>query len=358
MRTFRAVIAAAISLYVPALGAVATSCDLEEDGIGGPTAEAGFDATTGDGAPVGDATDEPLAPCFDAALPLCDDAACAPGTACTPPVPTGWHIVSVSRVAMTGCDGGYTALADGAPLLAFEDAGLACTCTCTKTAESTCATTASVRIGAAGGGCNASTTSVSAVPGACGAFDPMPPPANAAFSIRVTQAATPPACAPNATSDVPTYDGGRVQVCAMNGEPPGLCDRHRFCAPVSGEAICVAHDGVATCPAGYVATSATAGVDADTRACTPCTCSADAGACVGRITGYPNGSSCNGGNAFGAPWTVIYDGGCADFPDGYGGSTSNVDLDGGPTVGTCTAVGGQPTGTLVPNAVTTVCCAP
>ncbi len=131
--------------------------------------------------------------------------------------------------------------------------------------------------------------------------------------------------------------------------PTDICE-DGLCLPDSAAPTCIYQDGeTPQCPAGiYSARTVLFRSVADTRACTPCSCSAEGG-CSGSVE---FASSCAGGGST----TVVPVGDCVGT-DGLGPATSIRSLvpDGSLS---CVEQGGEQDGNLTGTEAFTACCAP
>ena len=126
-----------------------------------------------------------------------------------------------------------------------------------------------------------------------------------------------------------------------------------------GTTLCVYQSGSVPCPSATytVQTVVYGGVD-DTRNCTTCDCGAPTGvSCTvsGTLSAYPDDGQC-----VGSPIGSIsdYSGNVCVTMGGQatGGVEGLITIT--PTGGSCTASGGQPTGSATPSTPTTICCTP
>jgi hypothetical protein len=161
-------------------------------------------------------------------------------------------------------------------------------------------------------------------------------------------------CSPSggqATLPPPAWDAVGL---ACGGAAPGAgCAAGEICSPPPPSPFlpkaCIFQAGSQVCPTAYPEKHTFSGV-ADSRACSPCTCSATQTTCSGTTTFYPD-SAC----AQPAIDSHADDGGaCAGVMGIVQGLRVDTTLM-GPT--TCASAGGQPVGMLGPDGnVTTFCC--
>ena len=167
-------------------------------------------------------------------------------------------------------------------------------------------------------------------------------------------------CEPTGGGDVsvpPAVWSEQAWLCG-SGQPGGGCAGEQICAPeaTAGRMVCVYQDGDVTCPdeaQGYSIKHLVYLGIADDRDCEPCGCS------------DPEDIVCQGTT------TLFKDPGCLDSPDQWtvphdGSTCVSINtvgsmiyhLDSGPTGGSCSPTGGQPSGTAEPTDPVTVCCLP
>lgn len=165
-------------------------------------------------------------------------------------------------------------------------------------------------------------------------------------------------CTPQSTSTIPPSTWNTTGRACGTTAVNGLCSGSGVCVPsppAPFAKVCVFQAGAATCPGGsYSVAHVFYGGVSDSRACSGCSC------------GSPTGVSCAGAQvqAFSTN-TGTCGGTAADVPFISGCQTVGVTIQGeeettAPTAsnGTCTASGGQASGTATPATPTTVCCTP
>jgi hypothetical protein len=244
------------------------------------------------------------------------------------------------------------------PTLSYEghaspDAGPAqCSCTCGAAAGVTC------------GGATVTFYSDTACTKPCGT--PATAPERTCTKLDATGCAAPHftvsaqeptggSCTPATTKNVPvaTWQAS-VRLCATSATPGAVgCDAGAVCVPASAspfeaQTYCVFQGGVQTCPAAFPVSHVYYAASADTRDCSPCSCSSPGGAtCSGATLDTFGTTSCtNLVNYFPVPSA------CARLPGVHAAL-----LDGGvASGGACTPDGGQATGSFSATTPTTVCC--
>jgi hypothetical protein len=327
--------------------------------VDGVAPDGTIDAVTADNQPPPEAAgpdgaddsndDAPLdAPGFDAGLD-----ACAMGTTCAPPVPSGWTGPLVLWEGSGGapqCGTGYDRVFEGGANQTM--AGAQCSCACSLTGA-----TCSDPVLSAQKTCRGMSCGMTSLPqGACADLS--------AFSAMCTvpsvsgSTATGGTCGADASMNVPSWGWGLLGVaCAPSALPDAGCGPGGQCMPTPpspfGASICVQQAGAVGCPGGgYSTRHVFYGGASDTRGCSACTC------------GSLSGVDCNA-NAHVVVWaTTGCDGGASleisPLPSACSspafrplGATFVTTPSGG-----CTPVGGQPTGAIVPQNAMTICCTP
>jgi hypothetical protein len=186
-----------------------------------------------------------------------------------------------------------------------------CTCGCTTT-KPTCAT-GNLTVTAGNSGSNGCQDQANQSEGAQGGCQGLSPSVVVDNSWKVNATAPSPSggsCAASPSgSPAPVSYGSAGRTCALTGNLGAGCGGSDVCAPKAAPfTMCVAQTGDVACPAGFPAKHLTGSIVADTRSCSPCTCSLNAGACGGTLTLYGD-NSCSQ-NAF----DVVVDGTCQHVP--------------------------------------------
>ncbi|HEY1958596.1 MAG TPA: hypothetical protein VGH28_23420 [Polyangiaceae bacterium] len=237
------------------------------------------DAPSGD-APSGDAKSD-AAPSEGGS----DAAACAPNLLCVTAPPSGWAWAVYDPDTRPACATGYATPTDVEEGL---DAGAAtCGCGCTTT-QPTC-TGGNLTIGSGNNACNASTQTESANTGNCAALNTSFSTSGASKVSITGPAPTGGSCTATPTTTLPAVGyAHQGRTCDYAGDA-GACGAGSVCVPDPKPfGLCVSQSGTNACPAGFptqhvVGTSVT-----DTRGCSSCGCTFDAGACTGTTTLYAN----------------------------------------------------------------------
>jgi hypothetical protein len=168
-------------------------------------------------------------------------------------------------------------------------------------------------------------------------------------------------CLPQTSSPVEPPDVSWDQVLlACAGAPVGGlgCDAAQTCVPRPPvdpfDRICVYAEGDSACPPSYEASRTTAYGDLDdSRGCADCGCAAPTGIqCTGTVTDYVSRQHC------GETENVIGAGQCVAIPPQSEGSEDfrHVLFEDSTSGGTCTATGGEKTGSVEPTEPVTFCC--
>ncbi len=168
-------------------------------------------------------------------------------------------------------------------------------------------------------------------------------------------------CTPQPTSSIPPASWSTTARACGTTPIAGTCPGGGLCVPAPPSpfsGVCIYQAGTSTCPSGsYSVGSTFYGGVSDSRACTSCSC------------GTPSGASCTGagvqlftqntGVCGGTAPTVPFISGCQAL-GGNAIHTAGEQETTAPTAnnGTCTATGGQASGTATPATPTTVCCTP
>jgi hypothetical protein len=167
-------------------------------------------------------------------------------------------------------------------------------------------------------------------------------------------------CAPS--TEVPSVPPAtwseNAEGCGFTGTLTS-CGSREVCvpSPSSPFKLCVYQTGSlgGTCPSPYDATSAPVVFDtgiADSRSCTDCRCGDVTGSCTGGDVMLSPNLTCTGGITSPLPATCAVDGINGNLP-------LYTELTTPPTPGgTCSASGGQPSGTATGTGPVSVCCMP
>ena len=308
--------------------------------------------TDGDGSILADATSDAqgdvigndVAPKDGGAdvAPVCN----LDASVCVPTLPSGWAFTIYDPDTRPACANGYGAALDVEEGI---DAGpAACTCGCTTT-NPDCH---SGKLGVQGGTnntCDNLSTQTDVADAGC----------NTLTSFATTGgkvAATPPApvggsCTPSGTQTIPgvayAHQGRTCEYEA--GAGGGGCGTGEVCIPSPGSFdTCISQAGNVACPAdaGYPTQHIIGSKIADTRSCTACGCSFDAGSCGGTVTIWGDTGCSNNSTAIPATGT------CTNVGNHTWRGYSYVSQ----TTASCTGTPVAPDGGVVFSDVTTVCC--
>jgi hypothetical protein len=304
--------------------------------------------TDGDGSVVldsggGDAKGDVVVPPPDAGP---DGAACNSATSvCVPDLPSGgWAWAAYDPDARVACAASYASPTDVEEGIDAGDA--VCSCGCTMTNPD--CTTGNVTITAgSNGACDNFTNQTDPASANCHALTTF---GTSNDSISVTgPAPSGGSCSPTSSQTLPPVAyAHQGRTCGYAGTPGGGCAAGSVCVPDPAPfAMCIAQVGTVACPAGFptqhlVGTSVT-----DTRSCSACGCTFDAGACTGTTTLYTT-SNCSTGNQ-----NVTADGNCHTV----NGNRTWRGYQYNPTsTASCAGTAVSPDGGVAFADITTVCC--
>ena len=288
----------------------------------------------------------------DCADPVCQGA----GYSCTDAPPTGWSgpVAFWEAMAMApGCSGTYNGTATkGQAGLSASPA--MCGCTCSGPGNESCPT-ANGGVYDGNGTCSVNCPGSVPVPsgGGCVNFGCS---ATLASVLYGKFGATGGSCSANPTQSVPAVSWSTAaRTCAWGlTNQQGGCGANKLCvtapsSPFAGP--CVMQAGDLACPMGYPTKHIEYASVSDTRGCSSCTCTLNAGTCNGSLIFYKSGN-CQGGvvgtYGLGQPCTAVTNQGTASV-------ASNASYYVLPA-GSCAAQGGQPQGSATPSSPTTICC--
>jgi hypothetical protein len=270
-------------------------------------------------------------------------------SACVPDLPSGWAFTIYEPDTRSACATGY-----GSPTDVEEglDAGPAtCTCGCSTT-NPDCH---SGKLGIQGGNnntCDNLSTQMDVADAGCNAVGTQ-------FTTTMGSgkiAATPPApaggsCTPSGSQTIPGVGyAHQGRTCELEaGAPGGGCGANQVCIPSAGTAqTCIAQAGDVTCPAdaGYPTQHVIGSKVTDTRGCTTCGCTFDAGSCAGTVTMWGDTGCSTNSTA------ITANGTCQNVGNHTWKGYSYV----GATTASCSGTAVAPDGGVVFADVTTVCC--
>ncbi len=203
---------------------------------------------------------------------------------CVPDLPSGWSWDIYDPDTRGACANGYATPTDVEEGI---DAGAAaCGCGCTTT-NPTCTGDVTITAGT-NGACNNISNQTDTTNMACNTLTQF---STSGASISVTGPAPDGgSCTATPSQTLPTvgYDH-QGRTCAFTGTPGSGCTAGNVCVPNPAPfTMCVSQPGVNACPASFPTQHLVGTAIADTRSCTSCGCTFDAGACVGTATIYTN----------------------------------------------------------------------
>jgi len=278
------------------------------------------------------------------AAPL-DAASCGSNAVCVPALPDGWTWATYSEDARPACATGYATPAD---VQEGIDAGPAsCSCTCSVNQPSCTGGNVTITAGT-NNTCDNATNQTDTSAANCHTLTQF------TTSGGSSAAATGPApsggtcmTTPSVTTPPVGFDhAGRT--CALAGDAGASCGAGAVCLPNPAPfASCVSQAGTQSCPSGFPVQHVVGTSVDDTRGCTACGCSLDAGTCGGTLTLYTN-TGCSMGAQ-----TVAVDGTC----HGVGSHTFKSYEYAPTTNATCTVTSGSADGGVAFTDATTICCA-
>jgi len=233
---------------------------------------------SGSDAPTGDAKPDVLT---DAGG---DASSCGAGFECVPALPLGWSWAVYSADTRPACATGY-----GTPIDVEEgiDAGAAtCGCGCTTT-DPNCATTVAIAAGT-NVACNNTTTQTDPADASCNAVTTAFNTSAGGSDISVT-GPTPSGggCTATPSQTLPTVGyAHQGRTCEYDAGAPSCAGGSVCVANPAPFAVCVAQVGNSACPSAFPNQHFVGTTLDDTRGCTTCGCTFDAGACGGSATFY------------------------------------------------------------------------
>jgi hypothetical protein len=337
------------------------------DGVVDSSGDVGAEAdaaasSSGAGEDAGDGSDASDAPA-DSPLETGPDAGCTGTMSCAPAAPSGW----TGPLALWEGTSGAPACGSAFPLVAF-DGGFSvtsppanCTCACGTPTAATCGP---ITMQFGQGGCTAACGPdgglLTVANGTCGTATNYSSQCGATMEVAISgSTASGGSCALDASTSVPAWSwGSRAIACQPTSQSPVGCPAGEQCVPSPQSPFeahfCVLQAGSASCPAGaYSVQHLYYAGASDTRACTACGC------------GAPTGVDCNA-NAHVTTWNSNnclnnQTGDITPLPAGC--STPAASMHGAffqttPSGGACPASGGQPTGSVAEQGLTTICCTP
>ena len=345
---------------LPADGGENGAVDATSSGDSGPGDSAPDARAQGDAAV--DAGPRPDAQAADAAdggldSPVFAADACTGATTCAPAPPSGGWTGPLVLWEGTGsapsCAAFYYAPTfQGGTALA--DSGAAqCSCSCGAPSGATCGA-ATVQFGT--GGCSSSCGSASLPLATCTSVQTLATGCGAGAQVTISgSTAAGGNCQPDAAVTLPPPAwAAQAVACAPSSTSPAGCGAGQECVPAPQTPFmhfCVSKAGVNSCVAPFTQQHLYYAALGDSRGCTACTCGGASGVdcnANGHVGTWGN-PNCNAsaGPSLG-PLPVA----CTTA------SPHSMEFTTTPTGGSCAPSGGQPTGSLTPQTLTTVCCTP
>lgn len=245
-------------------------------------------------------------------------------------VPAGWRgplRLQETTGSPAPCDGDFPEL-DYDGHAGPRGAAASCSCACGAPSGVTCAAPSAELYtdGACGAVCATGTTVIGCARPTC---------AGSVGSVRVSASAVGGSCAGSASSQI---------------SPPTWSTQVRLCGGGKGNGngnSCIAKRGAASCPAAFPSAHTAYGAFADTRTCSACTCGAPTGAsCTGSVASYATGSCSPATSTAAFDTCVPYDAKARITATSAASATG----------GACAPSGGAPTGTVIGDDPTTICC--
>lgn len=265
---------------------------------------------------------------------------------CVADLPSGWTFTIYDPDNRNACANGY-----GSPTDVEEgiDAGpAACTCGCTTTNPDCHSGTLKITAGQ-GGTCTSVTNQTDLADAGCNTLTQFQ-----TFNGNANASATAPApvggsCTPSGSQTLPAVGyAHQGRMCEFEaGAPGGGCGSGQVCIPAAGTfGTCVSQAGSNACPAGYPTQHIIGSTITDTRACTACGCTFDAGSCGGTLTLWTDTGCANNSTA------ITANGTCTNVGNHTWRGYSYVPS----TTASCAGTPVAADGGVVFTNVTTVCC--
>lgn len=265
---------------------------------------------------------------------------------CVPDLPSGWAWAVYDPDARVACSTGY-----GTPTDVSEgiDAGAAsCNCGCTTTNPDCHSGTLAIQAGS-NNTCNNINTQTDVADGGCNTLTQF-------TTSNNSVAVTPPnpvggSCTASPSQTIPAVGyAHQGRTCAYEAGAPGPgCANGEVCVPNPAPFnACVSQVGTQTCPTAFPTQHIVGSKIADTRGCTACGCTFDAGSCGGTLTLWTDTGCSNNQTAIPATSTCTKANGNNRTWHGY----SYVPQ---PTA-TCAGSAVAPDGGVAFSDLTTICC--
>ena len=252
------------------------------------------DYTEADGSVGSDTGADVEASVYDVTPP--SDGGCA--GQCVPNIPSGWTMIAYDRAFQPACSPGYGNSTDVHEGMIANAAN--CQCGCSFTAQP--CTSLTVTSGDGGTNtCNNHSTQTVTWDGGCTTLTTI----NASNEkVSVTPSGTGVCAGDASASSIPAitygYDG---RLCEVTAAGPGACSVGTCVPAAAPYAVCVYQTGIVACPSDYPVPHIVGTKVVDTRGCTGCGCTVDAGSCSGTATLYSGGTCTTGAQAVTADGT-------------------------------------------------------
>jgi hypothetical protein len=264
---------------------------------------------------------------------------------CVADLPSGWAWAVYDPDARVACATGY-----GTPKDVEEgiDAGAAtCGCGCTTTNPDCHSGTLKIT-GGSGGTCTSVTNQTDVADAGCNTLTQF-----VTSNGSANASATPPtpvggSCTPSGSQTIPGVGyGHQGRTCALAGTAAGGCNSGEVCVPNPAPfTTCIAQAGAQTCPSAFPTQHVIGSAIADTRGCTACGCTFDAGSCAGSLTLWTDTACSNNSTP------ITANGTCTNVGNhtwrGYSYTSQ--------TTASCSGAPVAPDGGVVFSDLTTVCC--
>jgi hypothetical protein len=280
----------------------------------------------------------------------CMDPVCKTGFTCVPAPPNGWPLTAYDQDQRAACATGFNTPTDVQE--GINAPAATCGCGCTTTNPSCVVGNLSITAGG-NGACNDVTAQSRPAAAGCNALNPQF--TTSGDQISVTgPAPNGGSCTANPTKTLPnvTYQH-QGRTCAYPGITGAGCMGGNVCAPKATASTdggappaCVSQGGMQACPGGFPVQHLVGSMLVDTRDCSACTCTFNAGTCTGTATFYTdNGCTQNAQN-------VAVDAVCHGVSDRTWRRYRYTPQ----TAASCTPSSVNATGTVAFGDIKTVCC--
>jgi len=272
---------------------------------------------------------------------------CSGASVCVPDLPSGWSWAAYAPDSRVACATGYATPTDVEEDI---DAGAAaCGCGCTTTNPS--CTTGSVTITAGTNGtCDNITNQTDPATAGCNTLTQFGTSSGSSLAV-IGPAPSGGSCTAVPSQTLPPVGyAHQGRTCGFTGTPGDAgCGDAGVCVPDPAPfTMCVSQAGVNACPSGFPTQHLVGTSTVDTRGCSPCGCTFDAGACVGTATLYGNTGCTFGAQAIPADGTCTAVNGNRTWRGYAYTPTSNT--------ASCAGTAVSADGGVVFSDLTTVCC--